>query len=361
MSMTDISVCKRLNNNKRKYLLVNKLQAKHYPVSPSNCLAQFDALGDEVACEYRADEVLIIGFAETATAIGFHIAKRFGFDYITTTREPYSNESNFYYFSEDHSHATEQKLRKIDYSAYRQVIFIEDEVTTGNTIMHIINILKADYPSLEFQVYSIVNGMSEQDLGKFESAGIYVGWLRKVDNSVFDDMVNDVVDDGDVIKISEDDRIPAYDLFEVGTFTDVRVNSCGSFDKLVAILMRAAADCIECGYGDVLVLGTEEFMYPSLLFGSIIEKVSYTEVACHSTTRSPIVVSKNNKYLLHERHELPSVYDSERKTYIYNLGRHEKVYIITEKRANEIPLVNAVYKAGNMDITVYKVDTGEVR
>mgnify|MGYP000267290911 CR=1 FL=1 len=57
-----------------------------------------------------------------------------GSDYIQTTREVIPGV-NYLFFSEEHSHATEQKLVKddIDRAAAEtdRIIFIEDEVTTG--------------------------------------------------------------------------------------------------------------------------------------------------------------------------------------------------------------------------------------
>ena len=52
-------------------------------------------------------------------------------------------------FSEAHSHATEQKLVKDDIDRVindiDRIVFIEDEVTTGNTIMNIIKIITKEY------------------------------------------------------------------------------------------------------------------------------------------------------------------------------------------------------------------------
>ena len=53
------------------------------------------------------------------------------------------------FFSEAHSHATEQKLVKDDIDRVindiDRIVFIEDEVTTGNTIMNIIKIITKEY------------------------------------------------------------------------------------------------------------------------------------------------------------------------------------------------------------------------
>ena len=64
-----LRIAKRFNNAKRTYLLVNPLQAKHIPVSPTASLEMMEALGRQLAEQYPAAR-LVIGFAETATAIG---------------------------------------------------------------------------------------------------------------------------------------------------------------------------------------------------------------------------------------------------------------------------------------------------
>lgn len=61
-------LAKRHHNTKRTYLLVNPLQAKHLPVSPSKSLEMMTCLGKQIAQKYPSAK-LVIGFAETATAI----------------------------------------------------------------------------------------------------------------------------------------------------------------------------------------------------------------------------------------------------------------------------------------------------
>ena len=53
-------------------------------------------------------------------------------------------------------------------------------------------------------------------------------------------------------------------------------------------------------------------------------------VLCHSTTRSPICVSLNNDYPLHNRYQLKSLYDDDRKTFLYDIKEYDKVLIITD-------------------------------
>ena len=64
-----LRIAKRFRNAKRSYLLVNPLQAKHLPVSPSQALDMMETLGERLRAEFPFAK-LVIGFAETATAIG---------------------------------------------------------------------------------------------------------------------------------------------------------------------------------------------------------------------------------------------------------------------------------------------------
>ena len=59
---------KRIHNTKRSYLLVNPLQAKHIPVSPTKTYEMSQALG-KLLYQTAPDARMVIGFAETATAI----------------------------------------------------------------------------------------------------------------------------------------------------------------------------------------------------------------------------------------------------------------------------------------------------
>lgn len=61
-----VCIGKRENNKKRNYLVVNKLQGKHIPVSPSKALGMFDALADILKEKYSGKKLLLVGFAETA-------------------------------------------------------------------------------------------------------------------------------------------------------------------------------------------------------------------------------------------------------------------------------------------------------
>lgn len=86
-------LAKRYANKKRSYLLVNPWQAKHMPVSPTDALLMMNDLGCLTAQKYPSAR-LVIGFAETATAVGAIVAANLADDcfYVHTTRESLAGE-----------------------------------------------------------------------------------------------------------------------------------------------------------------------------------------------------------------------------------------------------------------------------
>ena len=105
-----LRLARRARNTKRSYLLVNPLQAKHLPVSPAKALEMMRTLGVKLRAEFP-DARLVIGFAETATAIGAMAAAQLNGAcvYLHTTRESLP-AGRFLEFQEEHSHAVEQTL-----------------------------------------------------------------------------------------------------------------------------------------------------------------------------------------------------------------------------------------------------------
>ena len=142
-----LRLAKRNNNKKRKYLLVNPLQGKHMPVKALDCLSMMDALGNKVSNKFTSAK-LVIGFAETATALGavvaydIHLKSKQDCFYIQTTREDIIGDHNWIYFKEEHSHAVDQKLCIDKLKGYIDstdtIILVDDELSTGKTILNIV-------------------------------------------------------------------------------------------------------------------------------------------------------------------------------------------------------------------------------
>ena len=98
-------------------------------------------------------------------------------------------------------------------------------------------------------------------------------------------------------------------------------------------------------------------MYPAIYVAKKIEEMNI-DVKCHSTTRSPIAVSLEDEYPVHIRYELTSLYDDNRRTFIYDLEKYDKVIIVTdainEAKDGTNSLINALYSCENNNITVVR-------
>ncbi len=349
-----VRIAKRENNKKRSYLVVNPLQGKHIPVSPGRALRVFSELAGQLET-YKEERLLVVGFAETATAIGAKLAAELGAGYIQTTREEIPGV-DYLFFSEEHSHAAEQKLVRDDLDRIMdgtdRVIFAEDEVTTGKTIWNLIAILEQRYGGkLKYAVAALLNGMSAEDMGKYAGRGIEVHSLVRICHDRFPEIADRAVEDGAYCQ--EDLTEAEYTArLEVRGWRDTRrlVNpvqyeeACEKFSKEV----RERLPLKECKR--LLVLGTEECMYPGLYLGSTLEAEGYL-VKFHATTRSPIAVSCDAEYPLHCRYALCSLYGEGRKTFVYDIGSYDAVIIVTDAQGNgdrerrgELSLLNAVRK-----------------
>lgn len=343
-----IAAAKRDNNKKRNYLIVNKLQGKHVPAVPSESLKLFKELSNKIKNIHVNKKLLIIGFAETATAIGAAVACEIDCLYMQTTRE-YIKDVEYLYFTEEHSHASEQKLVKSDLDNYINSIdliaFVEDEITTGNTIKNIINIIRKTYTDkkIKFNVFSILNGMENETINKFEKDEIKFFYLIKTNHSLYEKKVLSYKGDGKYYDMFNKDI--GYDCVNVefDGLLDARriVKSC-EYKCACEKFSEKILNYTQLKSKNILVLGTEEFMYPALYTAFKFEK-SGNKVLFHATTRSPIIVSNEYEYPLYSRYYLKSIYDEYRPTYIYNIKKYDYVLIITDAQNR--------YKAGLQNLT----------
>jgi len=297
----------------RSYVIVNAMQAKHLPATPSLALEYFLQLGHKVARTCEGERVLVIGFAETATAIGAAVASVIENSvYVHTTREelPGATVADFF---EEHSHAKNQSLYlKEEYknlSEYDRLVFVEDEITTGKTIR---NFLQSVEYSGKITVSALVfNGLDES---VFSQYGAELVCMQKTG------YVNYVTLDG-----LPDPRS--------GVNTGLYREKCLYLASQIVVAVGEA----DINDKDILVAGTEECMYPALILGCELEK-SARSVESHSTTRSPLLsqndgAKKNDGYPLHSRYSFASVYDRERTTYLYNLKKYDTVIVVTDAPA----------------------------
>ena len=329
-----VAVAKRENNRKRNYLVVNPLQGKHIPVRPNEAIKLFDTLAGIVGGAYGGERLLVIGFAETATAIGAEVAIRLGERYIQTTREEIL-QAEYICFTEAHSHAVQQKLMKeaVDRAIGEvgRIVFIEDEVTTGNTILSIVGELEEKYGrDIRFAVASILNGMTEEHRKVFKERGIQCHYILKTCHEDYGGIAGRYTENGSYEACDTGCRYEVDEVRFTGWMDTRRLVDSGMYRKSCEKLWKDMESVFHFEKGErILVVGTEEFMYPALYVAACIEKLG-CGVRCHATTRSPIAVSMDAGYPLRTRYELRSMYDPARVTYIYDIGSYDRVFVITD-------------------------------
>ena len=187
-------------NPRRAHLLVSTVLGKHVPTDPRTVYAAgrllgalaLDALvgaasefggplvgraiaGDAAAarellelCESHrrtwsaaapADAV-VIGYAETATALGHAVADACALDYVHSTRRSVPTVPAAGGFDEEHSHATGHLLLPEDPELLRRagpVVLVDDELSTGQTVLNTIEVLHAITPRERYLVACLVD------------------------------------------------------------------------------------------------------------------------------------------------------------------------------------------------------------
>lgn len=360
-----VRLAKRDNNNIRPYLYVNPIQGKHIPTNPEDTMMMCRTLANMVKEAYPSDRLFVIGFAETATGIAAGVCHYLDnvVYYQNTTREHVENEE-YLYFTESHSHATDQMLiingigdclETVD-----RVVFIDDEVTTGNTICKLADILKEKYGTKEikFSIVSILNSMTNLRVNQLEDEGIECLFISDLPFEYKKDSIMDISYEEDRDTLCKSDK--PLDVECVEFDTKVNARKAVVFSDYEKEIERYASEIENIigyeRYSDILVLGTEECMYPALRLGETLNRDGAAEtVKVHATTRSPIIASGAEGYPLSHRYQIRSVYDKTRDTYVYNLRKYDKVIIVTD--AADIAegmsdLLTALRSVGNQNILV---------
>lgn len=298
-------IAKRHNNPKRTFLLTNKLLGKHVAAKGKDILEHFDELYNEVATELKGRKVLVVGFAETATALSNHIfhkaTETSDFEpvyYIQTTREVFPKKLKYISFEEEHSHATTQRLYldSAKLPKYDTVLFVEDEITTGQTIRNFIEKFKEFNTDAEYAVASILNLQSKENHFKdIKTIYLVKGLLKE-----------------NTISVNETHPIlkEAHPPVERNTFP-IGPNPRKGLTREEYLKWWKSVELAGDEQPNALVLGTEELMYPAIKLASRLG--AYTK----STTRSPIVISNDEGYLFRDRHQVTSTYDNTRVVNFY--------------------------------------------
>lgn len=366
---TTLRVAKRYRNAKRAYLLVNPLQAKHMPVSPTEALTMMRTLGAGLRQEFPGAR-LVLGFAETATALGAAVASRLGPDcaFLTTTREA-GEGPGWVRFLEEHSHAAEQKLWGGDLDALLQetdtVLFVDDEISTGKTLRNMVAQLTRRWPALGEKTLvaaSLLNRVTPEQEEDLADAGITCRCLVRLPQEDHTAQVADwtVTEAPPAVPQNlsfRQETLPGEGLLDPRK--TLRIGAYDSSCQAVAEAMLSRALGPVDTLGKTLVLGTEECMYPALRLGERLERLG-AEVCCHATTRSPIGLCNAPGYPIRSGWKLPSFYEEERTTYVYNLREYDTVIVVSDTKKTDLRAIQALASVLTCKQLIYTQGEGYV-
>ncbi|WP_199508533.1 MULTISPECIES: phosphoribosyltransferase domain-containing protein [unclassified Psychrobacter] len=140
-------------NPKRAFLFVSKVLGRHIPVAPSTMRRSFTDLADAIP-DNLPEPIVVVGMAETAVGLsaGVHSALQTRYPnalLLNSTRHAQADATLLTTFSEDHSHASRHLLYQSNDSevqkqllASKTLIMIDDEASTGNTCINVVNALR---------------------------------------------------------------------------------------------------------------------------------------------------------------------------------------------------------------------------
>ncbi|MFI9804911.1 phosphoribosyltransferase [Streptomyces sp. NPDC052301] len=339
-------------NPRRAHLLVSNVLGKHVPQSPAVVYEHGCRLGREVAALLgaQAGAAVVLGYAETATGLGHAVADGLGTaPYLHSTRRPVPGVARAGGFEESHSHATSHLLLPEDpglLAGDGPLVLVDDEFSTGNTVLNTIRDLHERYPRRRYVVVALVDMRSPEDVDRLErfageigarvdlvagASGVVrlpEGVLEKGRELVARHESAGTRSAGAEPRASGEHRPGRIDLHWPARLPDGGRHGFTPAHRarLEAALPAMAArvrDALPAGARRVLVLGFEELMYAPLRLARELEQGLDAEVRFSTTTRSPVLAVDDPGYAIRSRlvfpaHDDPA--DGPGERYAYNVA-----------------------------------------
>jgi adenine/guanine phosphoribosyltransferase-like PRPP-binding protein len=288
---------------------------------------------------------LVVGYAETATALGHAVADALGTaDYLHSTRRPVAGLRPYGSFQEAHSHATGHLLLPATSSIFEgdgPVVLVDDELSTGSTALNTIRALHAVQPRAHYVLAALVDLRGPADLERTAalaaSLGVRIDAVALAAGHV--GLPPGILRRGQSLVAAT----PSPSFRAAGSGHACRrvtmewpagLPDGGRhgftprqrewLDKELPPLAERLADALPSGARRVLVLGFEELMYaPLRLAEALADLLGTAEVRYSTTTRSPVLAVDDPGYAIRTRlvfpaHDDPA--DGPGERYAYNVA-----------------------------------------
>ncbi|MEU5885453.1 phosphoribosyltransferase [Streptomyces sp. NPDC047461] len=365
-TLTDLLGLALRRNPKRAHLLVSNVLGKHVPQSPSVVYGHGLTLGRRVRDLLGAEEAaraVVLGYAETATGLGHSVADGVGLaPYLHSTRRPVPGVATAGGFEESHSHATSHLLLPEDPALLvgnGPLVLVDDEFSTGNTVLNTIRDLHDRYPRSRYVVVALVDMRSPADAGRLEEFAREIG--ARVDLVA---AASGTVRLPDGVLEKGQDLVARFEVTHPGargcvesaataarsrqaptgpqpTHNATRVDLHWPpglpdggrhgftpqhrirLDNALPAMAARLADALPADARRVHVLGFEELMYAPLRLARELEQITDAEVRYSTTTRSPVLAVDDPGYAIRTRiafpaHDNPA--DGPGERYAYNIA-----------------------------------------
>ena len=373
-------------NPKRSFLFISKLLGKHLEVHPdipkvaghllanvflnkeeNHYFSDVKTLADKVKgidIEIKNEldksvslksKPLFIGFAETATGLGHAVASAFiGTTYVHTTREEFEDKISIFNFEEEHSHATshlcyledKELLNTIDH-----IILIDDEITTGNTCLNLIQSINEYYPNKRYTVLTLLDWRSKEDENAYSTfetknnlqinvLSVLKGRIDVISEPSMDFLISkrnklEELQKEQIQNINNKPKISIINKsfpkmkktkqsFYAGRF-GVVFNETRKIELIAKDVGENLKNCIKGN--KTLCIGNGEFIYiPSRVTSYMGDRVSFK-----SSTRSPIFVDQDSVIKNSIQYEI----NEDVINYMYNIKGYDEVFIFFEEKPTD--------------------------
>ncbi|MEO3783225.1 phosphoribosyltransferase family protein [Actinocorallia sp. B10E7] len=314
----------------------------------------------------RVIGAVVVGYAETATALGHGVADGMGEAvYLHSTRRPVAGVTPYGGFEEEHSHATSHLLLPVPAGLLEYdgpLVLVDDELSTGKTVRNTLRALHAVRPRDHYVVAALTDLRGEADRAAMRA--LEQEFDARVD--VVSLVTGSVVLPPDVLAAGQE-LVARIERETSGTpgamgrpLGGVRRVALGwpagvpdggrhgflpehreQLEKELPGMAARLESALPDGARRVLVLGFEELMYaPLRLAEALADLLEDTDVRYSTTTRSPVLAVDDPAYAIRDRLVFPShddPADGPGERYAYNVDQGFDAVVVVVDEAGDTP------------------------